>query len=522
MKRKKYVYFILVIVMLISSCGKTSYDESVVAPDTTSESSIEPTDDNGEEIQGHDKLIFEINKTNNINPLTSSDENLCKTMSLLFQNIVSYTADDKVKLNLIESYTFDSETNSFLIKVKSGMKWSDGTSITADDFVYSYNTIRNAPENAYYKNVIRNITSFVKAGSDTIKVTVKNKDAGNPYCLAFPVLPKDKADEFVLQDSVHFNKLTGSGIYMVSDVSINNTLKLVDNPNDSITPLISDVEIRVTDDDETRYYGFEQNLSNVMSSSILKWSSYHTNKSVNINSFNSMDMVILGFNFNTKINNDKNFRYCVYSSIPFEQIQNSIYLGFCDSSRTLYPQNHFAYNEAIGNEKYDQLMTLDYYTKSSYAGEQLELITISENTELVKIANIIQSNLSTVGVKINVVPLSYDDYMKRIDSGDYDIYLGTYKMSVLPDYSKLISSGNYGRYENANLVTLQNNLNNSQSYEQYKTNAVSLQEIVFSEKPVIPIVHIHDALITDSNINTTMPTSFDNPYEDVANWTIGE
>lgn len=520
MKPKKYIYFLLIMAMFISSCGSTATNESS-DPQITSESAIEPNNEN-KDVSEFDGLTFTINKTSNINPLTSSDENLCKTMSLLYQNIVSYTEDDKVKLNLIDSYTFDSATNSFTIKVKSGMKWSDGSSITADDFIYSYNTIKNAPENAYYKNTISNITSFVKTGPDTIKVTVKNKDAGNPYCLAFPVLPKNKADEFVLKDGVHFNTLTGNGVYVVSDVSVNNTMTLVDNPNDDKTPIIPNAEITVTDDDETRYYSFEQNLTDVMSSSIPKWSEYHTNKSVNISSYNTMDLVVLGFNFNTKINNDKNFRYCVYNAIPFEQIQNSIYLGFCDASRTLYPQNHFAYNGELGSEKYDPLMTLNYYTKSSYAGEELDLITVSENEELVKIANIIQSNLKTVGVKINVVPLSFEDYVSRVSSGDYDLYLGTYKMSVLPDYSKLVGTGNYGNYANPETVTLQNNLNNSESYEQYRTNALSMQEIVFNEKPVIPIAHTHDALITDSSIVTTTPKSFDNPYEEVYNWTIAE
>ncbi len=514
MNIKKYLSIVVIMAFLVG-CGNTT------TPDISNVETEKPEPTNNVvSVADYDGLTFLINKTSSLNPLTSNDENLCQTLGLIYQNIVSYTEDDKILLNLIDSYSFDSTTNTFVITVKSDVKWSDGTNISADDFVYSYNILRNASADAYYKNVIRDITYFGKTTDNTIQINVSNKNAGNPYFLAFPILPSHKVDDFVLNDTVHFNALTGNGIYINESVSVNNILYLVDNTYDSIEPNIKNIRLMPTDNNETRYYGFEQGLSNVLASTVSKWSSYHTTKSVNINSYNNMEMVVLGFNYDTKINNDKNFRYCVYNAINFEQVQKSIYLGFCDDSRTLLPKNHFAYNKNIVNEAYDPLKCLEYYNKSTYAGEVLKLITIADSEELKKTSEMIKTNLKTVGVSVEVEQLSLEDYIQRLTSGEYDLYLGTYKMSVLPDYTKLIGSNNYSRYNNEGLVNLVNGLPLADSYQSYQNSMNSIQSIVFYEKAIIPILHNHDAIITDKNVVSVAPESYDSPMQNIDAWTI--
>ncbi len=513
MKIKKYFAMMMTVVFL-GGCGNSANNEGE-EPSLSQENSNTVVS-----VADYDGLTFLINKTNSLNPLTSNDKNLCQTLGLIYQNIVSYTEDDKVLLNLIDGYTFDSENNTFVITVKSDVKWSDGSNLTADDFVYSYNILRSARADAYYKNVIKDIVYFGKTGEDTIQITVTNKNTGNPYFLAFPVLPAERADEFVLEDNVHFNALTGNGIYKNESVSVNNILYLVDNTYDDKDPSIKNIRLMPTDNDTTRYYGFEQGLSNVLTSTVSAWSSYHTTKSVNINSYSNMDMVVLGFNFKTNVNNDKNFRYCIYNAINFEQVQKSIYLGFCDDSRTLLPKNHFAYNKSIHNDPYDQLKCVEYFKQSSYDGEELKLIIIEGSEELKKTSEMIKANLKTVGVSIDVVPLSLEEYKQSLTIGDYDLYLGTFKMSVLPDFAKLVGVGNYSNYNNEGLVSLLENLELADSYQSYQNTMSSIQSIVFYEKAIIPILHNHDAIITDKNVVTVAPESYDSPMQNADMWTI--
>lgn len=524
MKFKKFLVLIISIFSLALS-GCVGVDNGANINGEALEEIDENVSDSNEQIQDIvtsdvDGFSILINRTRTLNPLLSSDKNLCYTLGLVYQNIVNYTEDDKVSLNLIDSYEFNPENNTYLITIKGGLVWDDGEPITVDDFIYSYNTLKNAPADAYYKSIISDVVSFTKQSNTTFTVKTNNANTGNPYFLAFPLIPEHKKNQEEMYDAVHFNLLVGNGIYKNTSNSVNDEILLEDNPTDNITPPISQITLKPVDENTARYYGFEQDISDSLTSTVSAWSKYHTSKSVNINSYNNMEMTVLGFNFNKELMSDINFRECVYNAIPFEQIKNSIYLGYCGESNTLYPQNHFAHNDNIVPTDFDAFKAEEYLKKTSYGGQELKLITIGDNKELTKTADIIKSNLDIINVNVAVYPLSYEEYMTALDSGDYDMYLGRYKMSILPDFSKLVGEDNYSNYKNDNLVTLLNNLDTAKSYDEYKNTANSVQSIVYTEKPVIPIVHNNDAIITSKCYVSVAPESYNNPYQNIDKWSI--
>ncbi len=526
MRYKKYIAILIITIMIFSfsSCGNkdvTTETEENTATEAQAETEPQPTEtetkltSSGGEFDG---AVILINRTYTLNPLLSNDETLCKALNLVYQNIVSYNEDNTLQLNLIENYVFNPANKSFDINIKQGMKWDDGQPIDADDFVYSYNTLLSAPANAYYKNVISNVASFTKTGEYSVRAVVKQAQTGNPYFLAFPAIPEHKKNDPTMIDDVHLTPVVGNGIYSNISNTVNSEIILKDNMSDNLDPSIDNVKLKIVNDNESIYYGFEQNISNVLASTVAQWSKYHVSKDVNIDSYSNMQMAVLGFNFGKEINNDINFRNCVYYSIPFEQINNSIYLGYCDTSRSLYPSNHFAYNDKIPKEEFDSIKADQYLKKTAYGGQTLKLITIANDNELQKVCEIIQDNLSIIKVNVQIVPLSLEDYKKALVSRDYDMYVGNFKMSVLPDFSRLVGLNNYSGYNNEALVTYQNGLNASVSYEEYKNIALVVQNIVSTEKPVIPIVHNHDAIFSNAEFTTVKPTSYNTPYQNMDKW----
>ncbi len=517
MKLKKILSFLLAITMTLSISSCANNNENAVQDESTTTQSAVNADFVGH-TESFDGLSILINRTETLNPLLSTNKSVCTALNLLYQNIVSFTEDNKVSLNLLESYEYSAEANTFTLKVKNDILWDDNTRLTADDLVYSFNVLRSAPADVYYKNVIKDITSFTKTGSDTIRVTVSSPNAGNPYFLAFPVIPQHKKDTKDLIDAVHLNTVVGNGVYTNSSVSINNVVYLEDNTLDSKNPIIKKARLIISDTNDSIYYGFEQGLSNVLTTQVSKWSKYHTNKSVNINSYTNMEMVLLGFNFKNPVVNDINFRNAVYHSIPFEQIANSIYLGYCNDSRTVYPKKHFAYNVNIINDEFDGLKADEFIKKTGYDGKELKLITLESDKELKKTAEIIKANLEIINVKVNLQPLSYEDFMSALSKRDYDIYVGNFNMSVLPDITNLVGKSNYSNYNNEGLAGLIDKLRQSKSYDEYQNTAFSIQSIIFTEKPIIPIIHKNDAIITSKNYISTVPQSYDNPYQNVDQW----
>lgn len=519
MKNNRQIFKVLFLIIFLIVCTSCSSDKVTDEQTQIDEVKIANADVENPELD-FDGITMQVRRTNTLNPLLSEDETIKTAMQLVYQNIVSYTEDDKISLNLIESYEFLQEENTFIVKIKDNVMWQDGNVMNVDDFIYSYNLLVNAGENACYKNVIKDISSFTKQDKSTIKIVTKNPSIGSPYFLAFPVVPSHVKNELLMKDDVHLNTVIGNGIYENTAVSVNNTIYLEDSKTDDVNPNIKKIRLLITDNTESKYYGFEQSISNVLVSKVENWSKFHTNKSVNINPYNKMEMIVLGFNFDTEINNDVNFRKAIYCSIPFAQISESIYLKFCDQSRTLYPSNHFAFNESISSDSFDGALANEFLRKTAYSGEPINVIIQGDSKELNKTFELIKANLENIGVEINVNNLPYDEYMSALIDGEYDIYLGDYNMGVLPEFDTILGANNYSNYNNEGLVNLLNTIKTTKSEIEYKNVAGSIQNIVFNEKPIIPILHNNDALITDENIVTVKPSSYDEPFQNIASWTI--
>lgn len=512
---KPFIILAFITTFILSSCGNKT--------ENTEDEQIATILDPKTEYQNaeYNGLTILMRRPTTLNPLLTEDESVKNALHLIYQNIISYTDDNKIKLNLIESYQYVEESNTFIIKIKPNVRWDDDVkSVSADDFVYSYNTLKDAPENAVYKPIIADIVSFRKVDPLTVEVKTNTPNIGNPYFLAFPVIPEHCKKNEPKSDEVHLNLVVGNGVYKNSHITVNNTIFLEDNVLDDKTPNIKDVKLKITDNSGSNYYAFEQDISNILVSKVEMWSKYHTNKSVNINPYNKMEMIVLGFNFNNEFCRDINFRKAIYNCIPFSQIANSIYLGFCNESRTILPSNHFAYNENIETVPFDLQTAGDFLIQTSYGGVPLKLIVQGDSLELNKTAQLIRENLQNIGVNIDIVNLPYDEYIEALDKKDYDIYLGDYKMEILPNYSNLLGAKNYSDYVNEGLVNQINSAKVAKSYDEYKLTLGAMQNVVFNEKPIIPIIHNNDAIISNQNINTVKPTSYDNPYEYVEQWTI--
>lgn len=80
--------------------------------------------------------------TENWNPLSpTASQGTCGALyeGLFYVNVAG--GDDTMQPMLGESYKFSDDNKELTIKLKDGLKWSDGKPITSDDAVYTFNLI---------------------------------------------------------------------------------------------------------------------------------------------------------------------------------------------------------------------------------------------------------------------------------------------------------------------------------------------------------------------------------------------
>lgn len=151
------------------------------------------------------------------------------------------------------------------LKLKKGLKWSDGQPLTADDVVFTYQMIMDKANKFSRGSLIRDLLNTVEKVDDlTVKVTTKTASP-YPENLAgvnadFQVLPmhifkavydKDKSIE---QASENQNPTVFSGPYMLKEWKRGASLTYVVNPNYAgPKPQIEQIVIQIFPQPETAY-----------------------------------------------------------------------------------------------------------------------------------------------------------------------------------------------------------------------------------------------------------------------------
>ena len=92
--------------------------------------------------------------------------------------------DTKLCPNLAESYTVSPDGKTYTLKVRQGVKFHDGSTMTVDDVVFSLNRIRDTSLASYVGWMLANVADVKAPDASTVVVTMSQPDALVEYALA--------------------------------------------------------------------------------------------------------------------------------------------------------------------------------------------------------------------------------------------------------------------------------------------------------------------------------------------------
>ncbi|HEU0117537.1 MAG TPA: ABC transporter substrate-binding protein, partial [Alphaproteobacteria bacterium] len=158
-------------------------------------------------------------------------------MSLVYEPLMARSWDEPFALygQIAETVEVASDRSSIIFNLNPAAHFSDGTPVTADDVLFSWQTLRDKGRpnhRTYYKKV----ASAEKLGDHRVKFTFKPNASGNidrelPLIIALmPILPQhDWTDR-------EFNKTTlhppiGSGPYKITKVDVGRSVTYTRDPN---------------------------------------------------------------------------------------------------------------------------------------------------------------------------------------------------------------------------------------------------------------------------------------------------
>jgi peptide/nickel transport system substrate-binding protein len=126
----------------------------------------------------------------NINPLYAVNRDVDSDISrLVYSSLVAYDKSGRLTNDLADSIVTSPNNLDYLIKVKKNVKWHNGSSLTVDDILFTFDLIKNPDFHSPLRSALANVTA-VRVDDSTIKFSLSEPYAPFLELLTFGVLPK--------------------------------------------------------------------------------------------------------------------------------------------------------------------------------------------------------------------------------------------------------------------------------------------------------------------------------------------
>jgi peptide/nickel transport system substrate-binding protein len=382
-----------------------------------------------------DTLVAAItSEPKNLNPVFLSDLVSYTVSGLIFNGLTKFDKDMKITGDLAASWDILQGGREIVFHLKKGTLWHDGAELTADDVVFTYNTMVS-PVTATHLSGVFGPVKEVKA-SDRYTVSVRYS---KPYGSALEswtagIIPKHVLQNRDMRNMSFFDDAPiGTGPYRLKEWARGQKLRLESfDGYHAGRPGIRNLIIRIIPDAATQLMELKAGTVDIMELSPLQFGRGTGPDQVS-SGFNkyrtgSFRYGFLGLNLLDKRFQDKRVRQALSYAIDKDLIISTVFMGFGSRSSGPYPPEAWYYSPAAKYYHYDPRKALELLEQAGWnrgtdgilrknsVPFYFSILTNYESKENIKTAQIIQSNLKAIGIQADILTLDWQAFRHNVVS----------------------------------------------------------------------------------------------------------
>jgi peptide/nickel transport system substrate-binding protein len=422
---------------------------------------------------------------------------------------------------LATSWAWGAGNKSLTFTIRNGVKWSDGTPMTAADVAFTFNLMKKFP--TLDLNSVWSVLSSVTQQGNQVTMTFKNAAVPYFYYIAdqIPIVPQHIWSTIANPVSYADPHPVGTGAFTVNPCSQQN-ITYVANPHywQPGEPKVAKVLYPAfTSNDPANTY-LATGQAQWGSQFIPNINSFYTSKSPdNHYWFPPIANVTLIPNLTVPGLNNVAVRQAMAYAIDRNRVSQIGEYGYeppANQTGIVTPtfsswedtsaasQYNYTYNPA----KAEQVLTSAGFKKGSNgifvspSGKPLSfsVINIGGYSDWVASMQVIQQDLKAVGIQLTTDNLSQNDFLSRLYNGDYQLAYNNQQGGPSPYYefrqwlysanSAPIgkqAASNWERYSNPATDALINQYATTTSQAQQQQIVDQLQQVLLTDVPFIPV-----------------------------------
>lgn len=398
-----------------------------------------------------------------LDPRLARDTTAYRVANLISSGLVHLTPNLEAVPDLAESWESPDAT-TVMFTLREGLTFSDGSPLTAEDVIFTFETIIDEEFNSPHRSLFMPIESLEAVDELTVQFNLSAPYAPLLSYLDMGIVPSDYEGDMALEP-------VGAGP-MVLD-SWNRGSEIVLSRSESYwggAPTIGSLIVRVVGDNSARAQAFEAGDLDVIQSPLSPndIQRFAADDAVGAEILAGLGVTYLNFNTSDPLLADPQMRQALAMLVDQDTIVNQIYEGVDQIASSIILPSSWAYDEAIQQPGFDvegAMAMLDGmgWTDSDGDGVRdregealsIEIATHSEDPNRVQSVEYLQAIFESAGIDATVRITDWPSFSSGyVQQSEHQVALLGWLRITDPDrlmYSQLSSEGglNWGGYSNA-------------------------------------------------------------------------
>ena len=519
----KYVFVVFIILILGVAIYIIRQDEEVKKQEE--EYTASNQDDRVKELK------LGIASFDTINPILSKNKNVQNITKLIYEPLVNLTSDYKAEPCLATEWAKDG--NSYLIKLRENVRWSDGQSFTAEDVRFTIDRLKDS--DTIYSANVQNVISVDTIDDYTVRINLDSDVPFFEYNLTFPILSSTYYQGEDFATSSKNSSPVGTGMFEITDVqasyiTLSKNTSYWNKDKDSVLETIT---VNLYSSIGELYNSFKVGGIDLIATDNQNIQDYIGTIGYTPREIKGREHTFLAFNMSNQYLSRAEVRKAISYSIDKDNINSNVLGGKSLTSSFPLDYGNWLYqnqdtSSGYNTEQAKKELTDAGWNLRSGSWQKTEnrrtlrielnlLVRASDSTKLA-VAQNIQSQLQAQGIRINIVQATDEQYNNAINNRDYDIALCSMTLSPSPNLDTFFGNNNIANYINEEVTNLLNETKNTTDENVLLQDYQRLIEIYKTDIPYVSLYNNKYTIAYSSSLVGDITPTWFNQFYGIEGW----
>ncbi|VHY51575.1 oligopeptide ABC transporter substrate-binding protein [Clostridioides difficile] len=425
-----------------------------------------------------------------------------------------YTYEKGNLVNYLAEKVDFKDSKELTIKLKSNLKWHDGKPITAEDVLFTFNTVLDEKQNSpsrQYLLVGEKPVKVEKIDDLTVKITLPTASESFLYGISkISPIPKHVFEgESNIAKSEKNNNPVGSGPFKFKEWKKGESIVFEKNTDYfGGYPKADSIALKIIPNEASQEAALNNGEISLMKTSAEGYEKAKSNSNLQTYTYSEERLNYIVFNQNISNMANKEVRQALSYALNRNEMIESAYgkEGSVPAKSILVPEADFYTEEGVEGYDQDTNKAKDLLDKS---GIKIDKLKIGYNTGRFGHKNyalVAQQELKKIGIEAEIVPYESKAFFNILfsNSTECDMYVNGYAWGLEPNpYRGMFETGQYcnqTKYSNAEIDALWEKgfteLNKEKREEIYK----QIQQDISKDAPIYTIDYEQNLMAAQKNL----------------------